>query len=113
MSRKRKKKDEKKRRVKEMNRKQKKEPKCPIAVKGHPDHCCKLVGCSMCKNEWCHIGNPGVVAPDIPGYLRMIKNGVVISYMDYGKFISGASDYIVHNPLKDMMRTRSIERRRR
>jgi len=59
--------------------------RCPLWNKSqkHPNHCCKLVGCTGCNNVWCTIGNPQVKGYyTFEGYFAIICKGIVVTYLN-------------------------------
>lgn len=80
--------------------------KCPLwhPKMNHPDHCCRLVGCDLCKNIWCQIGNPKVKAPMFYGYLAVKVKSIIISYMNITKLMRKEKDCFVHNPREEEAR---------
>jgi len=67
----------------------------------HPDHCCKLIGCDLCKNVWCQIGNPGVRVPLFYGYLAVKVKGITIGYINLSKLMRQEKDTFVHDPREE------------
>jgi len=79
------------------------EVKCPLwhPKMKHPDHCCKLVGCPLCKNIWCQIGNRSVKPPMFYGYLAIKVKGITIGYINITKLMRKEKDCFVHDPREE------------
>jgi len=59
--------------------------KCPLTnqehtTHGHGDKCCKIVGCGICENHFCQIGNPNARQLAFWGFMCLSSHNIILGY---------------------------------
>jgi hypothetical protein len=74
---------------------------CPLANKehimhGHGNKCCKMVGCGICENRFCKIGNPSARQLAFYGFIGFSTHNIIVGYAPIYK--DGKYGKIIHDP---------------